>query len=57
MKDSLTQVAVEKLLREKKVPMLVENGGMCFVPPQGMQEELNATFDSHDAKAPALAGQ
>lgn len=57
MKDSLTQDAVEKFLREKRVSMLVENGGMCLVPLQGMQKGLNFTFDSHDAKTPALAGQ
>ncbi len=36
MKDSLTGDAVENFLREYKPPVLIENGGMCPVPLQGM---------------------
>jgi hypothetical protein len=32
--DSPTGVAVEYLLREKNIPVLVENGGMCLVTLQ-----------------------
>jgi Fe-S cluster biogenesis protein NfuA len=56
-KDSLNGDAVEDYLREKETPMLVEDGGMCPVPLQGMEQGLNATFNSHGSTAPAPGGQ
>ena len=39
-KDSLSEGAIESFLHDKKVPTVVENGGVCPVPLQGMQEGL-----------------
>jgi hypothetical protein len=34
----MTADAIENFLREKQIPLLVENGGMCHVPLHEMQE-------------------
>ena len=36
MKELPTRESVRSILRENKIPMLVENGSMCLVPLKGV---------------------
>ena len=47
-KETFTADAVQKFLRENKIPVFIENGGMYTISIQRMQEGLNADFDSRD---------
>ena len=44
--ETLTAEAVTTFLRENKMPVLIENGGIYFISIQGMWEVLNANFNS-----------
>jgi hypothetical protein len=37
--ETLTADAVEKFLRKRRMPLLVENGGMCPMQLQGTQKD------------------
>ena len=49
--ETLTADAIENFLREKKIPLRVENGGIYSVLLQEMQEGLNLSLDSRDLVA------
>jgi hypothetical protein len=45
-KETLTAEAVTTFLRENKIPVLIENGGIYSISILGMGEVLNADFNS-----------
>ena len=48
----LTADEIERDLRERNIPVLVEDGGMCPGSLQGTQEVLNAGSDSGNPGRP-----
>ena len=44
--DTFTADVVQRVLREKNIPVLIENGGTCPLSLQGVREVLNVSFDA-----------